>query len=438
MSSLNEESLFTRSLLFGEIFFFFLFLLIDFFSNINFRLPLGEIFSLIFFIENCFSLSILYLNKEELNLTNRSTYYCFIPEYDFLIFSFIACQALYLGYSVMPKKHLHRWKDFILKDIKRINVLTLYQMLALSFVGSSFSLFNISSLNQVVFFFNILFYCVSFALMFNDRKINVLFFVIIIQFLLISTASSGMTGMLIYFLLYFALLIALKINKITTLGYMGLLAVFLMSFIALSVLQSTKSIYRSRVWRGNQEASLYGFYDVYRSEIDVFEIQNVTSYAPLLFRLNQGYLVSSTMVKVPKFVDYSYGQTILNAMKNALIPRMFDSNKETAGGRTKIKEFTNLELIGSTSMNIGYLGEAYVNFGKQGAVIFIFFLGLSLKVFENYILKISKARPIVLVLFPIFFFSLIGTGSDFLSLFNSIVKGFFFVFFILLVFRKNV
>jgi hypothetical protein len=311
-------------------------------------------------------------------------------------------------------------------------------MLALSFIGSSFSLFNIASLNQIVYFFNILFYCVSFALMFNDTKINALFFIVVIQFLLISSASSGMTGMLIYFVLYFALLIALKIKKITTLGYTGLFVGFFMSFIVLSVLQSTKSIYRSRVWRGNQEASLQAFYDVYRGEIDVFEIQNITSYAPLLFRLNQGYLVSSTMVKVPKFVDYSYGQTILNATKNALIPRMFDSNKEAAGGKTKIKEFTNLELIGSTSMNIGYLGEAYVNFGKQGAVIFIFFLGLSLKIFENYILKISKNRPIVLVLFPIFFFSLIGTGTDFLSLFNSIVKGFFFLFFFLLVFRKSI
>jgi hypothetical protein len=420
-----------RNLLVGLIILYVFFSVSNFVNQTSKRLPLGEIAALVFFIENCFSLLVLYLNKENLGNKTGDTYYCLTPENDYLIFSFLASQAFLIGYYMVLNVNSNIWRDFVKKKIYEIDSKLLVWIIAVSFLGNIFILLNIKSLFQIVYFFNKLLFCSFVGLIFSSKRINYIYLFISLSILIFTSLRSGMTGELIYFSLYAMLLYLLKTNSDNIQSKFKVYSILFLSFIILILLQNSKVSYRNEVWLGNQEASIQTFSNVLNKEINNYDFWNLKSYSGLIYRLNQGYLVSATMVKVPTQVPFVNGETIFSALKDSLIPRVIDPEKEEAGGRKKMLLFTNLILVGSTSMNIGLLGEAYVNFGRVGAIIFIFIFGLFFAYFEMTFLYYGKKNIMLIVMFPIFFSSLIGSGGDFLMLFNTIVKGTLFVLFVL-------
>jgi hypothetical protein len=86
-------------------------------------------------------------------------------------------------------------------------------------------------------------------------------------------------------------------------------------------------------------------------------------------------------------------------------------------------------------MNIGLLGESYANFGKYGSILFLFFYGLLIGLFEKNIMNYSLKNPVILVFFPIFFQSMVGSGSDFLMVFNGILKSLILIFGMIILFN---
>jgi len=96
-------------------------------------------------------------------------------------------------------------------------------------------------------------------------------------------------------------------------------------------------------------------------------------------RVNQGWIISRTMYWTPTREPYAEGETLITAIRAALVPRIFDPNKYMAGGYGFFTRFTGVTLRG-TSMNLSPAGEMYANFGPMGGVIglFIFALGLGL------------------------------------------------------------
>lgn len=395
------------------------------------RLPLGEIAVLVFFIENCFSLLVLVLNNKSLGNHLGDSYYCLIPEFEFLTFSFLASQAFLFGYYILLNEKNNIWKNFIQKKIYIINQKVLVWIIVVSFLGNIVIFLNVKSLFQIAYFFNKLLFCSFIGLIFSSKSINIFYLIISVSILFLTAIRTGMTGELIYFLLYAMLLFLLKINYNNFQSKLTIYAVLLLGFVTLTLIQNSKTSYRNEVWLGSREASLSTFSNVLKKEINNYNLLDLDSYTGMLYRLNQGYLVSAAMVKVPSQVSFVNGETIISSLKDAFIPRIFDPDKEEAGGRLKISRFTNLVLVGSTSMNIGLLGESYVNFGKVGAIFFIFIFGLLFAYFEQTVLSYGEKNIMVIIMFPIFFSSLVGSGGDFLMLLNTIVKGTVFIFFIL-------
>ena len=86
-------------------------------------------------------------------------------------------------------------------------------------------------------------------------------------------------------------------------------------------------------------------------------------------RYNQGWIINRLMNYVPSEEPYARGETLLTAGKSALVPRILDPEKHSAGGRLYMLRFAGLDLTEGTSMNLGYAGELYVNFGRLGGVL---------------------------------------------------------------------
>lgn len=98
----------------------------------------------------------------------------------------------------------------------------------------------------------------------------------------------------------------------------------------------------------------------------------------MVTRLNQGWIIARIIVWVPTSEPYAHGETIVDAVRAAILPRFIDPNKYEAGGAENFPRFTGLTLSGTTSMNLSPAGEMYANFGANGGLIGMLLFGVAL------------------------------------------------------------
>lgn len=137
-------------------------------------------------------------------------------------------------------------------------------------------------------------------------------------------------------------------------------------------------------------------------------------------RLNQGWIIARILYVVPQYEPYANGETIVEGLKSALVPRFLMPNKVTSGGYY-FERFTGLTLIG-TSMNLSLAGEAYANFGALGGIVFMFFFGLFVNVVLYLIYQYARKSPEVLLWIPFLFLYMVKAEDDFTTMVNQFSK----------------
>jgi len=249
-------------------------------------------------------------------------------------------------------------------------------------------------------------------------------------YLLGKSVSGGMFGELIVWGMMFAIYYFLKkpwrlISKIV--------GVCLGLFLVV-VLQSVKWEYRKLTWFGDEtteqveESNLSIFWGLMAERFaDPSALNDPLVLGNILERFNQGYLTASAIEHTPAIEPFANGETVSKAILAAFVPRFLWPQKPEAGGRENIARFTNIELVGKTSMNIGQLGEAYVNFGAWGGAILMFLYGFfSMSLFQKGI-EICKKRPSIIFWLPFLFSNTIIVETDLLTTFNHLFKAIIFI-----------
>ncbi len=413
--------------------FYLVILIITIKNKFQYKFPFGEFICLVFFIDNTFSLSLLYFLKGN-QLHVGDFQYSQVDVTEYLPFSFLCSQSLFLGYMNIKETPSTPWVNFVKNFDKLINRHNLRVLLIIGSFGIFLQVFKLSPFFALILsnFFN----CglIGFAL-YTKKPFNI-YILMGLAISIFSASRSGMFGNLTYFIVYYIMLYILivstsgkKINwvKAVSFGIAG--------FYLLALIHNVKTDYRSKIWAGREQGTSESFYNTVNKNFDSKSPVNVDFYMPLILRLNQGYLVTAVMNKVPLQEPFADGSTILKSARDAFVPRVLNPEKEEAGGREKIKRFTNIYLVGDTSMNIGLLGESYANFGKYGSILFLFFYGLLIGLFEKNVMSYSLKNPIILVFFPIFFQLMVGSGSDFLMVFNGILKSLILIFGMIILFN---
>ncbi|MGI9160124.1 MAG: hypothetical protein ACR2K1_10275, partial [Saprospiraceae bacterium] len=97
----------------------------------------------------------------------------------------------------------------------------------------------------------------------------------------------------------------------------------------------------------------------------------------VLSRLNQGFHTAQAMAYVPSKTPFVYGETLVNDLWGALVPRCLYPNKPRADGLDKLRRFAG-QAHYRICANIGVYGEAYVNFGAGGGWLVLGMYGLLL------------------------------------------------------------
>lgn len=308
-------------------------------------------------------------------------------------------------------------------------------LLGIGFVITMINPFLPSLFQGVFSFFAQLTFIGVFYALFSEFKYKKTIVTLAFAILILQCILTGMYGELVYWsLLTFVLvIIGYRISIFSKIGYL-ILGSFLILFI-----QSIKHEYRAKTWgSGNERGSDPGYFGqlIIERVSNPSQIFEPAALFGMATRLNQGFLIAKTMNYVPRYEPFAHGETIIKSIFAAFVPRIIWPDKPESGGRDLIVRFLGAPKDLNYSYNLSPLGEAYVNFNKIGAVVFMFFYGMFFKWSFERILKVALKYPSLVLWLPIFLIGPIQSmEGDVLGAINTMIKAIVFCWAMYFTFR---
>jgi hypothetical protein len=253
----------------------------------------------------------------------------------------------------------------------------------------------------------------------------------VVVLMIAQSLITGMFGEFVY-MMACSLTLVLLGSKISFRAKISFAA---LGIFLIVILQSVKMDYRKRSWTQGEGAD--PAYFAYLVTDRLSNVDNLVSDDNLFFtltRMNQGWLVALTMKRVPAYHPFANGETIVESVEAAILPRFLWEDKPNAGGKHNLMRFWGFIIYG-VSMNIGPLGEAYGNFDVFGGIVYMFFYGLFFNYMFSKILKFSEKRPTIVLWLPFLFFYSIQMETDLLTTMGALVKGLIFIWFVFKFFK---
>jgi len=108
------------------------------------------------------------------------------------------------------------------------------------------------------------------------------------------------------------------------------------------------------------------------SELDRQALSDATD--ALLSRLAYVEYFGATLNHVPQYVPHQYGAILWDAVSRPFMPRLFFPNKEIIDDSARTAEFSGVSVGGlaeGTSISLGWIAEAYIDFGRYGMFLSI-------------------------------------------------------------------
>ncbi len=238
--------------------------------------------------------------------------------------------------------------------------------------------------------------------------------------------KGGMFGEVVFWGAFMAMLMLLKYQV----AFWKKLAIAVFGVVFILFIQSIKYEFRQMTWYTQETSQQTMGY-----KADVFQklwndrVENPDllvgpfMLSNALDRTNQGSLIAMAVRYVPEYEPYANGETIFLATAASFIPRFIWPNKPVVGSREKMIRFTGFDNGEHTAMDIGQLGDAYVNFGPWGGALFMFVYGLLFAFIFAKIFEIGEAKMLSLILWvPLFYAGVVQMDGSVLSSMNHIIK----------------
>ena len=207
------------------------------------------------------------------------------------------------------------------------------------------------------------------------------------------------------------------------------LLVFVIGCFVLFMVQNVKTSYRDITWRGKEvdnKSTL--FMDVAFDKLsNIDKLINTDGFFPVYMRTNQGYNIAVVMRRIPANQDFDNGNHLFLAAASALVPRLIWPDKPLAGGKESMKYYTGY-IIEGWSTNVSPLGEAYGSFGPVWGIFYMFVLGIFIRWVYKRVFVIAQNLPLLVLWIPVLFYQItFSMETDSLQIFNSLLKGAFFI-----------
>ena len=198
---------------------------------------------------------------------------------------------------------------------------------------------------------------------------------VVVVELVFSTGSGMFHGFILFGFWAFAL--GAYVFRIS---WRGLMAACFAALLLLPALQASKWELRDNTWsegtEGNVETrsalektTFWSSYMLKNFKKTLTWDLDTDFLSGTVARYNQGWIVNRVMQQVPSVEPYARGETLKDAFISVLVPRVFYPDKVITGGKVNMERFAGITLTQETSMNLGYAGEMYANFGYWDGII---------------------------------------------------------------------
>lgn len=406
--------------------FLFVVELIRFIKNENI-VPIKEITSLLMALQLLLAPAIIYNFFE-----NNTSYPMWVDNDTYFKYVIPAYLLILLGLYGKFWKKKHDFIDFetLISPSNFGKGLILF---AFSIISSVFYLISPPSLFFVIILFNNLIFVSVFYIFFSTFKYrNVL--IIIIYFLWsIKIIAGGVFINLFIWSFFVYSLFAFRYKFSIRAKLIILISAFSLAFLV----QSFKQEYREEISYDNNGVEFEIFVDMaYDRVSNLDELLSKYNFDKYVSRLNQGWILSHIMDRMPRKAPFAHGSYLFEELKGILLPRLISSNKAVVGSHDKFLDFTGIQLGESPAMNVGLFGDGYGNFGFTGGLIFSFLFGLLINYALLTSVNLSNKYPTLILWLPFIFFYVMRAGNEFYIIFNWVVKSSILVWGIFIIFRK--
>ena len=246
----------------------------------------------------------------------------------------------------------------------------------------------------------------------------------------LNSAEEGMFGELFFWGCFIATFILLRLPK----SHILKISLFTGGALVLLTLQGVKAEYREARAEGRDTSLASLLNETFWSLGSVYENNDFRHGA--LTRLNQGWIISKTMQYVPAMEPFANGETIKETIYSSLVPRFLDKNKVLANGRENFLRYTGLYIMTSTTMCLGLLGEAYVNYGVNGGILLMLILGIVFNRIFAFFIGLGKNNSYFLLCLPLIFLQAVKPDTEFVVVVNHLTKATLIVFMVYLALPK--
>lgn len=305
--------------------------------------------------------------------------------------------------------------DNFVNQYNPFKVLIVYIGVSMLIYLTSAAIWAFPGLVQFVFFFFYIkwgFFIFCFYIIHKKGILIRNYFYLFLAVEIVISTSSYFASPFLNLLLFTVLSLVLLQPKLNIRSYFFILLFTGLLFHLLIIWSAIKGEYRSflnsgqlsqsvSVSRGAANDKLIELYNnlqdnEYKEGLDKF-----------IDRLGYIQFFAAVLVYVPKNEPHQNGQIYLNAVQHYLLPRFLNPNKKVLDDTKHTMKYTGIFLSGTesaTSFSIGYVGDAYIDFGPIYMHVLLFAFGALFGVFYKYFIKRS----------PNVFWQWIFTGPFFL------------------------
>lgn len=405
------------------IFFFEILSLLEALGN---RIPVRSMFCVLYGLNFLAAPALMYNGYEEFQ---PLAYIMKIPEDIYFSYALPAYIFFRIGLFINSNRQQGEWVD--IKEIAAIkNIFGIaIQCIGVGLFSSLISPFIPGGTNFIFFLLAQLKFVGLFLLVLSGQSFKSYWLVIIYGTIVISSFIGGMFHDLIIWFVFIGAVYCIKLKPNVLMKIMGLVV-----FVVFAIfIQSIKAGWREKTWTGEEVASFETLQGV-TSDIDAtsggfFTKKNL---APQISRVNQGWILASTMYNVPASVPFANGMVLKSYLETVFVPKFLSPSKIEIGDTRFFNYYSGHTITGNTSMSLGSFTDGYLNFGLNGGIIFMFFYGLFYNLILKYLGKKNIKYPYLVILSIIVFIYPIRPDVDTRLVIGFAFKGLIFVY---LVFR---
>ncbi|MBU3715125.1 MAG: hypothetical protein FGM46_09295 [Ferruginibacter sp.] len=356
-----------------------------------------------------------------------------IPEADYFSYAIPAVLVFIIGLHIRSGNN--RGEIIDQKKIKVFvsrNPLLPNWLIGIGFASGAISNFFPAEIKFVFYLLSSFKFIGLYLIILGEKNIRPLILVLVIGSIIVSSLQEAMFHDLLTWTIYTSAIFGIKYKFSFNFKLIGL-SVF---FVIVVIIQLMKSELRSAD-KNSDKSGVDRFGKVFKEKNEKGDFLNFEKLAESVVRINQGFIVSNIMNRVPETIDFANGEELYLILESAFMPRFLAPNKLTAGNRDLFVKYSGVAIKEGTSMGLSSLGDAYINFGIFGGSIFMFVLGFFYSEVLNYIHKQSYEFPILILFVCMLFFYPIRPDCEFQTILGHLIKGLILVFAILNIWKST-